>query len=188
MALGYGWLEALHQPCVLRQKCRFRKQKCLSGQKCRFCYIFVFAEMSFSLHGGIPCTEYYEDVLEILSYLTYYSPVLSPRLWELFPLIYCAFNEWAYDYLENMVTPLDNYISRGTDVFVSSQNPDLVGMIYAMCAKVQLFFDGLQCGRLLDPTRQPCWPSPMLDFGSILKRRHCGRQCRIVLHTGHRYC
>ncbi|KAM0828157.1 hypothetical protein ACQ4PT_067733 [Festuca glaucescens] len=66
----------------------------------------------------------YEEVLEIVSYITFYSPTISLDMWSLWPLMMEALNDWAVDFFENILVPLDNYISRGTDHFVTCKEPD----------------------------------------------------------------
>ena len=44
---------------------------------------------------GESAREYFEDVNEVLSYLTYYSPVISDELWGIFPRLHEAFHTWA---------------------------------------------------------------------------------------------
>ncbi len=46
---------------------------------------------------------YAPQVLEMLSYLTYYGSGISDRLWALWPQIEAAVNEWAVDYWENIL-------------------------------------------------------------------------------------
>merc|ERR1712205_107008 len=70
----------------------------------------------------------YEEVLEMVSYLTYYSPSISPAMWQLFPVLCQALKEWAIDYFENILIPLDNYISRGTQVFLQSKDPNYLAL------------------------------------------------------------
>lgn len=70
----------------------------------------------------------FEEVMQILTYLTYYSPALSPRLWTLFPAVLAAVDEWAIDFFENAMLPLDNFISRGTDVFLASTAPNYLAL------------------------------------------------------------
>ena len=41
---------------------------------------------------GESAREYFEDVNEVLSYLTYYSPVISDELWGIFPRLHEAFH------------------------------------------------------------------------------------------------
>uniref|UniRef100_A0A0E0P7G2 Importin N-terminal domain-containing protein n=1 Tax=Oryza rufipogon TaxID=4529 RepID=A0A0E0P7G2_ORYRU len=66
----------------------------------------------------------YEEVLEIVSYMTFYSPTISLEMWGLWPLMMEALNDWAIDFFENILVPLDNYISRGTDQFIACKDPD----------------------------------------------------------------
>ncbi|RLN08899.1 importin beta-like SAD2 [Panicum miliaceum] len=66
----------------------------------------------------------YEEVLEIVSYMTFFSPTISLDMWSLWPLMMEALNDWAIDFFENILVPLDNYISRGTDHFLSCKDPD----------------------------------------------------------------
>lgn len=58
-------------------------------------------------------------MLEIISYMTYFSPAVSPAMWELWPLMVGALQDWALQYFENVLVPLDNYISRGTETFLA---------------------------------------------------------------------
>jgi len=78
--------------------------------------------------------EFMEEALKILAHLTFYTPSISPALWQVFPLLYKAFLEWASDWMDQMIIPLDNYISRGNDVFLS--NPDYLKMILSMYHKL----------------------------------------------------
>lgn len=63
--------------------------------------------------------EYLDYVLEILTCLTYFQEDLSPQIWETFPLIYNAFDQWAFDYLYSMVPVFENFIGRGTHHFLN---------------------------------------------------------------------
>jgi importin-7 len=49
-------------------------------------------------------TDVYEEVLEILSYMTFYSPSISLDMWSLWPLIMEALNDWAIDFFESKST------------------------------------------------------------------------------------
>jgi len=77
----------------------------------------------------------FEEILEILSYLTYFTPVVTPRMWELWPLMIKTMDDWALQYFENMLIPLDNYISRGTEHFLTPGSP-YVEDTYNVCKKV----------------------------------------------------
>jgi hypothetical protein len=65
--------------------------------------------------------EYLESGLDILTFLTFFQDGISPELWQAFPLIYIAFDQWAYDYLNMMVPCLQSYISKDPDVFLTGR-------------------------------------------------------------------
>jgi len=65
--------------------------------------------------------EYLECALDILTFLTYFPEQISAELWQAFPLIYIAFDQWAYDYLNMMVPCLQSYIAKAPDVFLSGK-------------------------------------------------------------------
>lgn len=85
--------------------------------------------------------EYLECALDILTFLTYFPDQVSPELWQCFPLIYNAFDQWAYDYLNMMVPCLQSYISKAPDVFLSGSaqvpegNVAYIDLIVSMVAK-----------------------------------------------------
>jgi hypothetical protein len=56
----------------------------------------------------IPLTDVYEEVLEIVSYITFFSPTVSFDMWSLWPLMMEALNDWAIDFFESMC----NYVMR----------------------------------------------------------------------------
>ncbi|EER18360.1 hypothetical protein Pmar_PMAR005270 [Perkinsus marinus ATCC 50983] len=88
--------------------------------------------------------DYFEDGLEILTGVTFTAPQPLPEsLWRYYCLIHqavCGGNlpgheltgplseGWAADYLENMLGPLDNYLSRGTQTWLTGVGP--TGMRY----------------------------------------------------------
>ncbi|XP_042376688.1 importin beta-like SAD2 [Zingiber officinale] len=66
----------------------------------------------------------FEEVLEIVSYLTFYSPTISLEMWSLWSLIVDALGDWAIDFFDNILVPLDNFISRSTSHFLTCKDPD----------------------------------------------------------------
>lgn len=65
--------------------------------------------------------EYLECALDILTFLTYFPDGISAELWQAFPLIYMAFDQWAYDYLNMMVPCLQAYIQKSPDMFLAGK-------------------------------------------------------------------
>ncbi|KAL9242505.1 hypothetical protein vseg_016497 [Gypsophila vaccaria] len=80
--------------------------------------------------------EVIEEVLEIVSYMTFFSPTISVEMWSLWPLMMDALEEWAIDFFPNMLVPLDNYISRGTDRFLTCKDPDYQLSLWNMISSV----------------------------------------------------
>lgn len=64
--------------------------------------------------------EYVEFALDTLTFLTYFPPQISPQLWEAFPLVYIAFDNWAFDYLMLMTPPLNNFIAKDANHFLTA--------------------------------------------------------------------
>jgi len=85
--------------------------------------------------------EYLECALDILTFLTFFPDEITPELWQAFPLIYLAFDQWAYDYLSLMVPPLQSFISKAPHMFLQgiAQLPDgpvtYIDLIFSMVAK-----------------------------------------------------
>jgi hypothetical protein len=65
---------------------------------------------------------------------TYYceNEIISENCWKLLPYIHKAFKEWAYDYIEELVPPLDNFISKNCDLFLS--NPNHLKIVNDICS------------------------------------------------------
>ena len=93
----------------------------------------------------------FEEVLEILSYLSYFSPRLTPRLWELWPLMIATMDDWALQYFENLLIPLHNFISLGTEQFLAP-GTSYVEDTYKVCKNV---LEG-------DYPESDCVPAPKL--------------------------
>uniref|UniRef100_A0A1J3IJ64 Importin beta-like SAD2 n=1 Tax=Noccaea caerulescens TaxID=107243 RepID=A0A1J3IJ64_NOCCA len=74
--------------------------------------------------------EVFEEVLEIASYMTFYSPNISLDIWSLWPLMVEALVDWAIDFFPNILVPMDNFISRGTAHFLTCKGPDYQQSLY----------------------------------------------------------
>lgn len=86
--------------------------------------------------------EYFENALDIIVHLTFFSKRVSKDMWGIFPMIFHAFDNWAYDYIANIVTPIDNYISLDPNTFLAGGavmngvNVSYVEMVFKMVQKV----------------------------------------------------
>ncbi|XP_010525660.1 PREDICTED: importin beta-like SAD2 homolog isoform X2 [Tarenaya hassleriana] len=66
----------------------------------------------------------FEEVLEIVSYITTFSPSISMDMWSLWPLMMEALVDWAIDFFPNILVPLHNFISRGTTHYLTCKEPN----------------------------------------------------------------
>ncbi|TYH49706.1 hypothetical protein ES332_D10G154500v1 [Gossypium tomentosum] len=80
--------------------------------------------------------EVFEEVLEIVSYMTFFSPTISLDMWSLWPLMIEALADWAIDFFPNILVPLDNYISRGTAHFLNCKEPDYQQSLWNMISSI----------------------------------------------------
>ncbi|GMI64407.1 enhanced miRNA activity 1, SUPER SENSITIVE TO ABA AND DROUGHT2, UNARMED 9 [Hibiscus trionum] len=80
--------------------------------------------------------EVFEEVLEIVSYMTFFSPTISLDMWSLWPLMIEALADWAIDFFPNILVPLDNYVSRGTAHFLTCKEPDYQQSLWNMISSI----------------------------------------------------
>ncbi|GER26335.1 ARM repeat superfamily protein [Striga asiatica] len=80
--------------------------------------------------------EVFEEVLEIVSYMTFFSPTISLEMWSLWPLMMEDLADWAIDFFPNILVPLDNYISRSTAHFLTCKEPDYQQSLWNMISSV----------------------------------------------------
>lgn len=64
----------------------------------------------------------YNEIFEIIDSCTFSAKRVTPTMWSVFDLIYECFKDCGIDYMDEMLPPLDNYISYGRDVFVANEN------------------------------------------------------------------
>lgn len=82
--------------------------------------------------------EYLEYALDIITFLTYFPDEIPAGLWEAFPLIYKAFDEWAFDYLNMMIAPLENFIGKSPEHFLTAATPEgikYIDLVFSIVAK-----------------------------------------------------
>ena len=78
----------------------------------------------------------FEEVLEMMSYVTYFSTTISPMMWTLYPQMCKELDDWAVDYFENILVPMDNFVSRGTEVFIASRDPNYLAITFHVTSRV----------------------------------------------------
>ncbi|KAL0479242.1 importin beta-like SAD2 [Acrasis kona] len=67
--------------------------------------------------------DYYEEVCGISASLTYFhdGELNGATIWRLFPALFHSFQQYANYYISNLISPLDNFISKGNKVFLSDR-------------------------------------------------------------------
>ena len=61
-----------------------------------------------------------DEAFDLLSYVTHFSPSVSPAAWALFPALTDAAAGWARDYLDGALPAIANYVARAPDAFLEA--------------------------------------------------------------------
>ncbi len=69
----------------------------------------------------------YGEVFEIIDSCSFSSKTISPTMWKVFEMLYKCFKNGGMDFIDEMLPPLDNYVSFGGDVF--HQTPQYLAAI-----------------------------------------------------------
>lgn len=76
--------------------------------------------------------EYFEELLRLLTFCTFYG---DPKpMWPTFALMHSCFELWASDFIDDMIPPLDNFISRDTETFLAGNYPAMIVGMYKKVA------------------------------------------------------
>ncbi|CAD7704977.1 unnamed protein product [Ostreobium quekettii] len=73
--------------------------------------------------------EVFEDVMEMVTLFMMFSPKITPRMWTLWPKMHESLMDWAIDYYEYMRVPFEMFISRATEVFLRSKEPNYLASV-----------------------------------------------------------
>ena len=73
------------------------------------------------LRDGQHSFEYLTTCLDMLGYFTYFSTgTYSEGLWRLCGAMLDAMNDWAFDFMNEMLSPLLTFLTRGASIFLQS--------------------------------------------------------------------
>eukprot|EP00124_Ichthyophonus_hoferi_P001678 Ihof_evm6s94 gene=Ihof_evmTU6s94 len=78
--------------------------------------------------------DFYEEALDMMAMITFAMKAVSPDMWAFFPIVYQSFKTEACDFFNEMMPVFDNYISLGTEVFLS--NSDYITAVLDICDAV----------------------------------------------------
>ncbi|KAF9114888.1 hypothetical protein BGX27_009533 [Mortierella sp. AM989] len=82
--------------------------------------IALLPVITFTLQNSI--LDLFDGVFDIIDSCTFSAKAISANMWGVFELIYKTFKESALDFIEEMSSSLDNFISYGKDVFCTNEN------------------------------------------------------------------
>ncbi|OQR88296.1 hypothetical protein ACHHYP_06979 [Achlya hypogyna] len=101
--------------------------------------------------------EYLESALDILISLTYHSKSIAPSVWALFPKLFSSYNGWAYDYISNYVSLIDNFIGLDVTAFLAGgvvgadgSRVSYLEMVFQMAAHVFKSSEGEESDKSLE--------------------------------------
>lgn len=66
------------------------------------CLLFYCSNSQINAFVLHVIAEVFEEVLEIVSYMTFFSPTISMDMWSLWPLMMEALADWAIDFFPSM--------------------------------------------------------------------------------------
>ncbi len=67
------------------------------------------------------CFEFLDTALHMISCYTYYYDEISPTMWTILGPLAHAMDEWAVDYVAEIMVPLLNYMTKGIQIFLSAE-------------------------------------------------------------------
>ena len=85
------------------------------------------------------------------------DPYTPTEMWQLFPMLEAAYNDWAPDYFSQMLACLDNYISRDPATFCRGAH------------------NGVRYPQMVSLAPSYLLPPPRPSFPSLLCSRRGGR-------------
>lgn len=83
------------------------------------------------------CFEYIDTALQLINYLTYYDTVITANMWTLCGPLLHALDNWAADYIREIMVPLINFMSKDIGAFLrgSFQDVPFVESLLKSCSK-----------------------------------------------------
>ena len=70
------------------------------------------------LRSGDECFEYLDNCIMMMGYFTYCTDGISPGIWTLCGPLLKALDDWAFDYMSEIMVPILNFISKDINTFM----------------------------------------------------------------------
>jgi len=81
------------------------------------------------MNVSISLVDMFSDYIQILTYFTFHGDI-SDALWAVFDQYVEIYFSWGRDFLQELLKPFDNFISRSTDKFLSRGSLEKIWNIY----------------------------------------------------------
>jgi len=79
------------------------------------------------------CIEYYDDILDLIDVITYNSPEGIPAdMWQYLVPMCQSFHDFAGDFAGQLLSPIDNYLSRGNQQLATAEGQPLLQAIISI--------------------------------------------------------
>jgi len=98
----------------------------------------------------------FEEVIEIISYLTYFSPAITEAQWKMWPLMCQCLEKWSLEYFENILLPMDNFISRSADFFLLGRDFNYLDSCHKIASLILKSEDLEDADRIAAPKLLEC--------------------------------
>ena len=134
MHLCLSELHGLRSDLRMSGPCRSRDE----GRSCRTTTSWRCQKRRATSLAGPPVQRAVQ-VCELLQFFTYFNKPHSQRLWGTWPLLQHVVLTTGEDDIESIVGPFENFISSGTEVFLTSTAPDYRQGLWVM---LQHMLDG----------------------------------------------
>jgi hypothetical protein len=87
--------------------------------------------------SGDGAIEYVDNAIELIGLLSYYPDTISDTLWQCFGPMLEAVDDWAWDYMMEFVSPITNFIAKGTATFLQGNynGKPFLDAVLALCQK-----------------------------------------------------
>lgn len=98
----------------------------------------ILAPLVFKIFSsGDEAIEYVDNAIELIGLLTYYPEGISETLWQCFGPMLEAVDDWAWDYMMEFVSPITNFIAKGTAIFLQGNynGKPFLDAVLAVCQK-----------------------------------------------------
>lgn len=80
--------------------------------------------------------EFFSETCEMVTCFTYFSKEITPFMWYLVPRFVQSYSEWSLDYIDNLLPIFDNFISRDTERFLGSTDPNYLLMMLTLAQTI----------------------------------------------------